>query len=60
MHGDLGTRDVLVGRQGLCKLTGFGEQPIVFDKDTYATTKKVNINKIQMTTLILINYRDPA
>ena len=44
MHGDLAARNVLVGRLGLCKLTGFGEQPLVFDKDTYATKKKVNIN----------------
>ncbi|CAB3995735.1 proto-oncogene tyrosine- kinase receptor Ret-like, partial [Paramuricea clavata] len=40
IHGDLAARNVLVGRQGLCKLAGIGEQPLVFDKDTYATRKK--------------------
>ena len=45
IHGDLAARNVLVGRQGLCKLTGIGEQPLVFDKDTYATRKKVSVRK---------------
>ena len=40
LHGDLAARNVLVGRQGLCKLTGIGEHSLVFDKDTYGTRKK--------------------
>lgn len=41
IHGDLAARNVLVDQKGVCKLTGIGEHPLVFDKDTYATRKKV-------------------
>ena len=54
MHGDLAARNVLVGRQGFCKLTGIGEHPLVFDKDTYATRKKV-YQCIQNIIILLCN-----